>query len=260
MTLFMAVLAGETRVRSIISSQLGPHAIINWFKYAQADSGMAEALADGVSDSMAGMLEMFGFKGPILDLAKSGLDVVEPRSFTGLGAPEETDLDPVLDTLVWKVPGFAPAPCYSPTCHRINFIFGPSYRHENLNQATHDAIRHMFGPVSPTPFKHISKIFTEGRVVSADGAIDYFQCPERLSMPVHFIAGARNQEMLPEATLRTLHWLKRTNKDRAADYTRKVYQDYGHMDCFIGKSAGAIFDDLLRVLDDHNDRTAAGES
>ena len=46
---------------------------------------------------------MFGFKGPILDLAKSGLDVVEPRSFTGLGAPEETDLDPVLDTLVWSL-------------------------------------------------------------------------------------------------------------------------------------------------------------
>lgn len=248
MTLFMAVMAGESRVRSIVSSQLGPHAITNWFKFAQADSRTAELLAHGASEKMVGVLKLMGFDEKMLEMARKGVDVVDPRSHTGLGEPQETEIDPVIDALLWDVPSFAPVSCKNPTCHRINFIFGPSYRHENLNQATHNAITHMFGPVSTRPFQHIAKIFTEGRVVSDDGALDYFAHPERLAMPVHFIAGGRNQEMLPEATLRTLDWLRRANPEWAEFYTRKVYPEYGHMDCFIGKSADSIFHDLAEVL------------
>ncbi|CAN0597433.1 unnamed protein product, partial [Ectocarpus sp. 12 AP-2014] len=60
LSLFMAILAGEKRIRSIISSQLAAHAITNWFKYAQNDAGLGEAVVNGVSDQMLGMLKMMG--------------------------------------------------------------------------------------------------------------------------------------------------------------------------------------------------------
>jgi pimeloyl-ACP methyl ester carboxylesterase len=253
MSLFMAVLAGETRVRSIISSQLGPHAIGNWLKYVQADSPIADWLAHGFPEGIVKILEYQKVDEEILKLARDGMTFVEPRSPS---EPKQAALDPIIDGLLWQTPSFQPVPCNSPTCHRINFFFGPSYRHEQLNQATHNAIREMFGAVSSAPFLHLSNIFKEGRAHSWDGSIDYFKHPERLSMPVHFIAGAKNQEMLPEATLRTQTWLKTSNGKKAGPYTRKVFQNYGHMDCFIGKTASKdIFPHLVEVLGQHAEMT-----
>ena len=245
LSLFMAVLAGEKRVRSIISSQLAAHAITNWFKYAQNDAGLGDAVVNGVSDQMLGMLKLMGMEKGVIDLAKAGLPVIDPRS------PENpTEIDQVIDALLWDVPVFAPVPCYSPTCHRINFFFGPSYRHEQLNQETHNAIKDMFGPVASPPFLHIAKMMEVGKVVSNDNSFDYFERPERLSMPIHFIAGAKNQEMLPEATLRTLNWLKEVNGKDAGPYSRTVYPEYGHMDVLIGKTAAQdIFPDFITELD-----------
>ncbi|NNE81522.1 MAG: alpha/beta fold hydrolase [Silicimonas sp.] len=249
MTLFMAVLAGEERVRSIISSQLSAHAITNWFKFAQADSRTAGMLANGLPRKLWGLAEMLPLGPDLTQVAKTGLPNVDPRSPSQTGCSQ--DFDHAVDGMLWKVPAFAPVPCYSPTCHRINFIFGPSYRHAQLNQETHNSIAHMFGPVSSTPFLHLARIFRTGHPVSADGETNYLDHPERLSMPIHFFAGGRNQEMLPEATLRTLTWLETSNNRKGASpYTRKVYPDYGHMDCFIGKTAHLdIFQDLCKVLD-----------
>ena len=244
LSLFMAVLAGEKRIRSIISSQLAAHAITNWFKYAQNDAGLGEAVVNGVSDQIVGMLKLMGMEDGVIDLAKAGMPVIDPRS------PENpSDIDQVIDVLLWDVPAFAPMPCYSPTCHRINFFFGPSYRHEQLNQETHNAIKDMFGPVASPPFLHIAKMMEAGKVISHDNSFDYFKHPERLSMPIHFIAGAKNQEMLPEATLRTLTWLQDTNGKDAGPYTRWVYPEYGHMDVLIGKTAAEdIFPDFVTEL------------
>lgn len=252
MSLFMAVLAGETRVRSILSSQLGPHAITNWFNFAKGDAHIATAMAHGFPEPMIELLKGAGLSDDLLAIFENGLDVVDPRS-----PLPATDLDQTIDGMLWNIPSFSPVSCLSPTCHRINAIFGPSYRHAQLNQATHNAISDLFGPVSTAPFIHIAKIFREGRVVSADGTFDYLAHPDRLRMPIHFIAGGRNQEMLPEATLRTLAWLRRQNPSHQNLYSRAVYPEYGHMDCFIGKSAADdIFGELIDVLD----QTAHGTS
>lgn len=248
MTAFMAVMAGEKRVRSILSSQLGPFAISNWFNFAKGDSGLARLVAHGLPQTLWPLLDAFEIDPAMKEKLKSGLDVFDPRS------PEDPDaFELMLNVLTYNVPSFAPVACLSPTCHRINFAFGPSYRHAQLNAATHSSIRNMFGPVSSTPFIHLGKIFEAGQVMSADGSTDYFACaPENFRIPIHFIAGGKNAEMLPEASLRALAWLKQLNPKEAEKglYTREVYPDYGHMDCFIGKNAaGEIFGDLVKVLD-----------
>ena len=245
LSLFMAVLAGENRVRSIISSQLAAHLITNWFKYAQNDAAIGESLVNGVSDQVAEALKLMGMEQEIVDLAKAGLPILDPRS-----PAEPTKIDQVMDALVWDVPAFAPVPCYSPTCHRINFIFGPSFRHEQLNQDTHNAIKDMFGPVASPPFLHLAKMMDVGKLVSHDNSFEYMKHPEKLSMPIHFIAGAKNQEMLPESTLRTMTWLEEANGGDAGPYTRHVYPEYGHMDVLIGKTASKdIFGDFVTELE-----------
>lgn len=249
MSLFMAVLAGETRVRSIIASQTGPHAVTNWANYAKADAGLARYVGEGLPENMWGLVDLMNL-GPVLtSMAKTGVGTVEPRSpsLTMIGP----DLDPAIDGLLWKVPNFAPTDCYSPTCHRINFFFGPSYHHPQLNQATHNAIRHLFGPVHPKPFQHIAKIFGQGHAVSMDGKTNYLDGVARMTMPVHFIAGDCNQEMMPEATIRSLKWLHDAFPDHQSRYSRKLIPHYGHMDCFIGKDAARdVFQHLLATLDD----------
>lgn len=255
MTLFMAILAGETRVRSVVASQLAAHPITNWFNFAKSDARTAGYLAYGVPEPLWGVLAALNLPPEAVRLAKEGLPFVDPRSPSGAAMRDEdgaVDLDAAIDAMLWKVPSFAPVPCLSPTCHRINFVFGPSYRHDMLNEGTHDAIRHFFGPVSTTPFIHIAKIFGEGRLVSADGQFDYMENVANLAIPVHFIAGGRNQEMLPEASLRTLDWLVDAHGGLGDTYTRTVFPEYGHMDCFIGQAAHKdIFPDLLEALKRH---------
>jgi pimeloyl-ACP methyl ester carboxylesterase len=256
LSLFMAVLAGETRIRSIIASQVGAHGIVNWFKNAQFDLDMGSAVANGLPEAAWPILDFMNLEEEIADLAKTGLPVVDVRSGHGTYSPT---MEAAFDALLWSVPHFADVPCKNPTCHRINFVYGPTYRHENLNQATHAYISEMFGAVSTTPFLHLALMFDAGRLMSAqimpdgtvapDGVTDYYAGHANFSMPVHFISGARNAEILPEATLRTRHWLQQVNEQPDL-YTRHVYPDYGHMDCFVGRDAWQdIFPDLIARLD-----------
>jgi hypothetical protein len=194
-----------------------------------------------------GLVDALDLGPELTRIAKQGLSVVDPRSPSDI--KDGKSLDQVIDGMLWNVPGFASTDCYSPTCHRINFFFGPSYYHPQLNQATHNAIRHLFGPVHPKPFQHIAKMFGAGHAISEDGKTNYLDGVANLTMPIHFIVGACNQEMMPEATLRTLRWLKFAFPDDKHRFSRKVFQDYGHMDCFIGKNASRdIFPHLLATL------------
>ncbi len=251
MSLFMAIMRGEKRVRNIIASQLGPHPITNWFKFAQGDSGTADMVANGVPKPLHPVLDMLPLPDELKEMAKQGFTVVDPRSPSC-----QPKLDPAIDGMMWDVPNFAPVQCLSPTCHRINFIFGPSYLHDQLNQETHNAIWNFFGPVGTTSMLHNAKMFTEGHVIGEDG-FNYMDQARKFTMPVHFIHGARNQEVLPEGTLRSLEWLKMAHADNARErFTRHVFQDYGHMDTFIGKDAHKdIFPHILNVLKVFNDST-----
>ncbi|MEL6572957.1 MAG: alpha/beta fold hydrolase [Pseudomonadota bacterium] len=259
---FMAMLAGESRVRSVVSSQLGPHTIINWFKYAQADGHIADYFEHGLPKSMWPLVEMMHLGEPVTKALKEGFDEVNPSArkteMSEPGTPFKDDkpmsVEQFIDGLIWDVPNFAPTVCNSPTCHRINFFFGPTYQHEQLNQATHDAIMDMFGKMSPAPFPQIARCFEVGHAVSNSQDIAYMDHPEQLRMPIHFIVGAKNPLMVPECSLRTIAWLKETNVDLDHLYTREVYQEYGHIDCFIGRDAWKdIFPDIVKKLNETHD-------
>jgi cholesterol oxidase len=141
--------------------------------------------------------------------------------------------------------------CNSPVCRRIQLIYGEVYKHDQLNDATHKAIHEMFGVANLTTFNHIARMIREGKIVDKKGNDVYLPNIGRLAIPISFIHGAENGLFLPEGTEKTFRLLCEKNGPRF--YTRIVFPNYAHMDCFIGKnSARDVFPEVMAELDQHN--------
>ena len=171
---------------------------------------------------------------------------------TGLHVPEVLDavgveeLDAYTDTHEsWKgrvfnaIAEIAPAggkqECRSHTCERISFMYAPLYKHENLNEATHDALHEMFGVANMDSFRQLAEMSRQEKVVDAKGKDVYLPNIERMAIPIAFVHGAENACYMTEGMDRTL---KRLTEANGADlYTRHEIPGYGHIDCIYGKDA-----------------------
>ena len=141
--------------------------------------------------------------------------------------------------------------CANPFCRRMMFMYGEVFDHDQLNDATHEAIHEAFGVANLTTFKQISQALREGHVVSVNGDNIYLSNPERLKLPIAFLHGAKNRLFLPEGSEKTFEYLKEKNGSQY--YTRHVFEDYAHMDCFIGKNAARdVYPVVTAELDRHN--------
>lgn len=221
MSLLMAMLAGMTGVRSAICSQLTLHPITWWANDVKAFLGLA------------GWLRGAGIRSVNINWRHSLFDDAVDRLLT---------LDPIPHG----------ESCDSPVCRRIFGLFGPSYRHAQLNAATHDAMHEMFGTVSVKAFEHLSLILKHKVVVNSQGADVYMPHLARLALPILFIAGAENREFYPVTSQRTFDVLRSTNDP--SFYERLVIPGYAHMDCFVGKDAAR---DIFPSLVDYLHRTGA---
>jgi pimeloyl-ACP methyl ester carboxylesterase len=248
----MALLAGglEGKVRSMVSSQLTVQPVTNWFNQAKADIDLASILAQSKLAPILQRLSNAGLPVPqaLIDALTDTNDI---DAITPPGA--SSDSDQLLNLMAWYAPFGGDHPCDSPTCHRIFAIFGPSYLHDNLNEATHNAIRDFFGKVTMSSFVQLGQIVAAGHAVDASGGDAYMPNVARLNLPIHFIAGAKNLEFLPDTSLKTLRWLQTSLPKGAGPFSRKLYHSYGHMDFFIGRNAGQdIFPDIVAELDKYN--------
>lgn len=222
MSLLMALAGGLQGVRSLVSSQLTLHPVTNWLNEAKADLGLVKLLE--ARAELNGRFECVP--------ASSRLD-------PGPNADPMADAraDAKIDVLAWGVPVPDGEACKNPVCRRVFALFGPSYRHAQLNHATHTALAEWFGAVALSPFEQLSLIMQRGRAVDREGHEVYTgpEAAQRLRLPIAFMAGARNQIFYPETSLRTHAWLGRINDP--ALYVRRVFDGYAHMDLFIGRDA-----------------------
>src|SRR5262249_47960242 len=141
--------------------------------------------------------------------------------------------------------------CTSAVCRRILGIYGDVYKHQQLNDATHNAIHEMFGVANVRTFNHISLVVRTGHVVDADGGETYMNHLERLAIPITFIHGAENNLFLPEGSEQTFKTV--TTANDAGLYERILFPDYAHMDCFIGRNAAVdVFPTIVSQLDRFN--------
>ncbi len=157
--------------------------------------------------------------------------------------------DRVLDALMHLYPTHER--CDSPVCRRILFIYGEVFRHDQLNEATHDQVPAMFGVSNMTFFEHISNICNKGHVVDAQGEETYLTNVENMDIPITFIHGELNHFFPPRGTEKTYELLRQTNGPDL--YRRIVFPRYAHMDHFIGKNAWRdVFPVLHRELERFN--------
>lgn len=219
MTLLMASMLGMEGVRSAVCSQVTAFFDTSWDNELKAALRVAE-LAGG-----AGIDTLTTDVSPTWrDAALDGLLRLYPR------APEER--------------------CDLPRCRRIFGIFGPVYRHANLDRATHRAVGEVFGVASSFILRHMTRIFRVGHAVDAEGKDVYLPNLSRLNYPIHFIAGARNQIAKPSSSKKMLDALHR--QFGPGLHTREVFDDYAHMDCFLGRDAARdVFPSILKHLDLH---------
>ena len=254
MTHLMSLLNGLEGIRSVVSSQLTVHPVTNWFNKFKADTYMARMLRSGLPDNLLPMADAVAPNKAVADLFR-GLLTVNANSLVESeeDEPEKFIQDQVINMLTWEVPFPNDAPCYSPTCHRIFGIYGPVFAHEQLNEETHNAVQTVFGEVSTRPFQHIAEIVRQGMAVDEDGKNTYLTQYENLRLPITFLAGALNQEFMPDTSLRTLNWLNDVNREWQHYYDRQVFQDYAHMDFFLGKRAHKdIYPAIIEALKRHD--------
>jgi len=216
-TLFMALAAGLEGVRSAVFSQVAGHILMpaqNRLKSMLRTPTLLRALGMRTFDAYVD--KRAGWSSALLD-----------------------------ESLKLYTNAFR-AYCSSPVCRRITFMFGPLYRHANLNEATHTALHEMFGAASLRAFEHFVTMAGHEHVVTATGEDRYLPRLDRFAFPIAFIHGAENEAYLPKSTALTYARLCEANGARF--YQRHVIADYGHLDCLFGVDAAR---DVYPFIADH---------
>ncbi len=110
--------------------------------------------------------------------------------------------------------------CGLPFCRRQMFMYGETYDHDQLNDATHEHLHEAFGVANMTTFKQITLALREGHVVAADGADVYLPATDNLRLPISFLHGENNRLFMPEGSQLTYDYLTEANGPDL--YTRTV--------------------------------------
>ncbi len=191
---------------------------------------------------------------PLGSRLKAGLhlpDLLDDVGVDGLDA--DADRHPgwkgrIFDAFARLAPAQDKQPCDSAVCQRITFMYAPLYRHEQLNQATHDALHELFGVANIDSFEHLARMVRAQHVVGADGDDRYLPHVERMAIPIAFVHGAENACFLSEGMERTVKRLSDANG--AELYTRHEIPAYGHIDCVFGRDAARdVYPHIVSHLD-----------
>jgi cholesterol oxidase len=220
-TFTMAMLSGLSGVRSAVISQASAH--INAPPLVGFKAGLRTAEA----------LEKVG----ILSLDAS------PGESAGWS-------DHILDAALRLYPIEFEEQCSSRVCRRITFLYSVLYEHDQLNEATHDALGDMFGEAAMSALGDLTRMVRAGQIVDRHGNDVYLPHLNRMVIPIRFIHGEENACYLPIGTQRTLDALQERNGSSL--YSRVVIPNYGHIDCIFGKNAAR---DVYPYITEHLDAT-----
>jgi cholesterol oxidase len=141
--------------------------------------------------------------------------------------------------------------CNNPVCRRILLLYGEVYDHDQLNDATHEALHEIFGIANLTTLNHVGTAVNHGRMVTYHGEDAYLPHLDRMKLPLAFLHGEHNRLFTPEGSELTYNALREVNGPD--NYVRHVIPGYAHMDCFIGKNAARdVYPIVAAELDKHN--------
>ena len=217
-SLLMALGAGMDGVRSAVCSQfsLHPHtSLLNHVKCTLRVGQISHAV---------------GLRGLVPD---------DERRWTNVAA----------DLALHLVPMPRHEACGRAICRFINAVYGCTHTHAALDDATHRSLDDAFGYGNTKTLQHLALIMRRRLAVDAHGGDVYTQRPERLALPIHFLAGAHNYIFRPAGTEATLQWLRGHNDPSL--YTCSWLADYAHLDGIVGRDAAV---DVYPAVLDHLER------
>lgn len=148
----------------------------------------------------------------------------------------------IVPRLMTGMVGLTHRECRNGVCGMVSFTYGAGHpalwEHENLSGATHEWLRHEFGPVPMTFFAQMASSIARGRI-APQGAVpglgaDPVGTPPRTDARFALIAGERNHCFLPESQRRTFAYL---DAHRPGFHSLHVVPGYGHLDVFLGRYA-----------------------
>ena len=144
--------------------------------------------------------------------------------------------------------------CSNPVCKEVSFTYGSGFpalwRHENLNDETHEWLKAEFAHVPITFFAQIRKCVRAGGLISVDGNAElprnFVAQPPKTDARFVFFTGLENRCFLPESQERTFKWFDRHQPGRHAIHE---LPGYSHLDVFMGKDAGRdVFPQMIKEL------------
>ncbi|MEX2528220.1 MAG: esterase [Gemmatimonadota bacterium] len=144
--------------------------------------------------------------------------------------------------------------CDNIVCRYASFTYGVGFptlwRHENLNDETHEWLTHEFGAVPLTFFNQIGRSVRAGHLISVEGRPElpgnFVAQPPRTEARLSFFAGEQNRCFLAESQRRTYEYFHRL---RPGFHSLHILPDYGHLDVFMGKNAARdVFPLMLTEL------------
>jgi hypothetical protein len=146
--------------------------------------------------------------------------------------------------------------CDNIVCRLASFTYGVGHptlwRHENLNDATHDWIKAEFAKVPVSFFEQIYKCVNAGHLTAVDGLPGLPQnfgstAPPKTDARFVFFAGTQNRCFLPESQFKTFEYFNRIRPDY---HGLHFLPGYGHLDPFIGEYASRdVFPVMLAELE-----------
>lgn len=144
--------------------------------------------------------------------------------------------------------------CSNPVCKEVSFTYGSGFpalwRHENLNDETHEWLKAEFAHVPITFFAQIRKCVRAGRLVSVDGNAelprDFAAQPPKTDAKFVFFTGLENRCFLPASQERTFKWF---DAQQPGKHAIRELPGYSHLDVFMGKNAARdVFPQMIKEL------------
>lgn len=132
--------------------------------------------------------------------------------------------------------------CDNAVCKWASFTYGSGFptlwRHENLDEPTHEWLRNEFGAVPLSFFLQMGKCVRRGSLRSlgtyAELPDDFLEHAPKTSARFALFAGELNECFLPEGQQLTHLYLE---KHRPRFHSLRLVPGYGHLDIFLGRNA-----------------------
>lgn len=145
--------------------------------------------------------------------------------------------------------------CNNGVCKWSSYTYGAGHptlwRHQNLNDATHDWLSDEFADVPLTFFSQIDRCVQAGRLLTVEG---FSELPEDFAAQapltdarIAFIAGSVNNCFTPASQRASHEWYAGHVPGRSSVH---VFDGYGHLDVFMGQRAAQdIFPTIIGELE-----------